>query len=375
MNKLKQNGFWVGVAAAGAVVVAVFFLWVWPMWSDADAAAGNIKTLVGDLGMLISQPPQIPGAKSGVPADKDIQKWKDLKAQYVEDYKKIAAHYVEPDKGLENWFGGRKDPAYAEFVGPYNDAGKGLEEAIRAKGIKIGYPIDDKDPSTEGKYGFGWGDAANWNWAQLNDAEKRDVVRELQKRFRICELIGDAVTAEGIKVERLNDVYFFRPLADPAKFPTGEVRPTSAEGEIRYVNDPVAAGSMSNQKFDEFMLPEGEKTAKPEEPKKYLGRTITFGFSVTLQYSEVSKLLREVLTPSKSKIIVNVVGMRTFVPRQNPFTKDETMRMPRGNPQKDALVAEKKKALEQDVKPMPVTVWITAQAIDFDATNLPAFAK
>jgi hypothetical protein len=123
------------------------------------------------------------------------------------------------------------------------------------------------------------------------------------------------------------------------------------------------------------MLPEGEKTAKPEEPKKYLGRTITFGFSVTLQYSEVSKLLREVLTPSKSKIIVNVVGMRTFVPRQNPFTKDETMRMPRGNPQKDALVAEKKKALEQDVKPMPVTVWITAQAIDFDATNLPAFAK
>jgi hypothetical protein len=381
MNKLKQNAFWFGVAGALAVVGAVAALWWYPLYDTASATKTKIASLKSELESTSKTPlfgGKVPGATSGAPSDPDIKKWSAVRAQYIEDYKLIAKHYADRDKALETWFAdlpNKTNPSYDQFGTPYKTAAGELEQGIRGKGIKVGYPKDDKDPNTEGKYGFNWADIANLPWQTISEDERRSAVRDFQKRYWICELIRDAITADGVKVDRLNDVYFFKPVADPSKFPA-DLRPAVTDGEIRYVNNPLEAQGLGGQnKFDEFVLPEGDKPAKPEEAKNYLGKTITFGFSVTLSYSDVAKLIREVITPSKSQLLVNVIGVRVFVPKQNPFTREATIRPVKGDPTTETQKADKKRELEADVKPVPVTVWITGQVIDFDASKLPAWAK
>ena len=374
MNKLKQNLFWVGVAVGLAVVGAVAGLWWYPLHDSAGTEKSAIAGLNGELQGLITQAPwekAAPDIKSGAPGQKDIDKWQDLKKQFQGDFKKIAENYISHDAQLEEWFKSltnKTNPPHGEFCNSLVDAAKALEEEIRKKGVLIGLPNESKP---DGKYGFNWGDVVNLPWTAITDDERKSAIRDLQKRYWVCELIRDAVIAEGVKAERLNDVFFFKPLADPTKLPV-EARPTAQEGEIKYVGSPAA--EFGATKYEELYLPEGEKPAKPEDPKNYLGRTITFGFSVTLSYSDVAKLIREVITPSKSQLLVNVTGVRIFAPTQNPLKKDDQIKIPKGEP-KDEKIAARKKELEAAVKPHPVQVWITGQVIDFDPSKVPAWGK
>jgi hypothetical protein len=371
---MKQNAFWVGVGAAVAAVAAIFVVWVWMGgWAEADTKSGSIKETYSSLKSLHATPP-IPSGKTGIPSPKDIEAWTAVRTRYVGDYKDVSKVYEDRDVVLEKWFA-RPNPSPSEFFGPYNDFATAVEKELRAKGIKVGYPSDDRDPSTDGKYGFNWGKPQDWPWDKLSDDEKKSAVRELQKRANICELIKKALLVDGLKVDRMNDVYFFHPLADPTKFPTGhDVRPGAQEGDIKYVNNPLEALSMGNQKFNEFVLPDnGEKADKPEN-RKFLGRTLTFGMSVTLPYSEVPKLVREILN-SKVEMIVNIIGLRVHVPKQNKLSDETTIVIPEGDPEQAKKIAEAKAAREKEIQAVPVQAWITCQVIDYEAANKPAFAK
>ncbi len=373
MNKLKQNLFWVGVAAGLAVVAAVAFLWWLPLHQSAEEEKTKIGKLNTDLTSLKDQAPwekAAPDVRSGAPSQKDIEKWNEVKKQFQGDYKTIAENFIKHDAPLEGWLPSltnKTNPPHTEFCNSLVDAAKELEKEIRAKGVLVGLPNDLKP---DGKYGFNWGDVVNLPWSVITDEERRSAIRDLQKRYFICELIRDAVTAQGVKAERLNDVFFFKVLADPQKFPQ-EPRPTAAEGEVKYVGSPTTE---FGARFEELYLPEGDKPPKPEDPKNFLGRTITFGFSVTLSYSDVAKLIREVITPSRSPLLVNVIGVRIFAATQNPLKKEDQVRIQKGDPH-EAKIAARKKELEDAVKPQPVQVWITGQVIDFDPAKVPAWGK
>jgi len=374
MNKMKQNAFWVGVGVAVAAVAAIFVVWVWMGgWDEAATKSGQIKETFTTLRGLQSQP-AIPSGKTGVPSSKDVEAWGTGRNRYIADYKDIAKVYEDRDLALEKWFNAKANPSPSEFFGPYNDAAKAIEEELRKKGIKIGYPSDDRDPTTDGKYGFNWGKPQDWSWDKLPEDEKKAAVRELQKRANICEMIKKALLVDGLKVDRLNDVYFFHALGDAGKFATGaEVRPGTTEGEIKYVNNPLES-TAGNQRFNEYMLPDnGEKADKPEN-RKFLGKTLTFGFSVTMPYSEVPKLVREVLN-SKVDMIVNVVGLRVVVAKQNKLNDEIIIVIPEGDPDRAKKEADAKAAKEKEIQAVPVQAWITCQVIDFESANKPAFAK
>ncbi|HYF00506.1 MAG TPA: hypothetical protein VEJ18_16420, partial [Planctomycetota bacterium] len=262
MDQLKKNGFWVGIGAAGVVLLV---LWAWkvmPLSGLQQREVGILKGLVKDL-----QPAERP-------SDESIQKWKDLRAKMIESYTKITGFYAASDQHLERWFPGLpENPPPGAFLAQFRAAASLLEEGIKKKGTLIG--IDDGSGTV--KHGFNWEDLTPAIWGMIPAEDQGKVLKDLQKRYWARERVATAILKPDVKVTRVHDFRFFKPLHPRIQQPAWEVPPTGADHQVQYPGTRIEAGTMSRN-FQEFVLP------------NELGGTITFGFAVVLPFGEVPKL-------------------------------------------------------------------------------------
>ncbi len=350
MKKLKQNPFWVGIAVAAVALVAIFFWQVFHLFGDEKKLRASNTVLVGKL------------QTESVPGDKDIEAYNDYRTQVVEAYGKITDHYLSSDKRLERWFDGMADkPSRGEFTVRYSDEIAKLELALTGeKKTEVGVPDesgDEKDKKPN-KGGFNWDRPSVDDWNKIGTPGSEDeekTLKELQKRFWARQRVANVVLTGGAKVTRIQDFRFFRRLHE--KLQTAD--PPLVGKALHYaVPTPSESG---NRGFGEFELPNS------------LGRTMTFGFTLELPYSEVPKVLTEILNPGSEqgateRLLVNVVGSHVTIREQNLPMAEITYTQGQAKEKKD-----KEDAARKDLKPRDVVLSVVCQIIDFDTTKVKSF--
>ena len=349
MDQLKKNGFWVGIGAAGVVLLG---LWAWkvmPLSGLQNRQQGKLSGLVREL-----QPAERP-------SDEAIQKWKALRGKMIESYNKITAFYAASDQHLERWFQGlAENPPPGAFLAAYRDQTTELEKRVKAKGTQIGF-----DDGSGPKYGFNVEDLTPAIWSMIPPEDQGRVLKDLQKRFWARERVAKAIEKADVKVTRVHDFRFFKPLHPRIQQPPWEVPPTGADLQVQYPGTRIEAGTMARN-FQEYVLPNG------------LGQTITFGFALVLPFSEVPKVLKEILNPEleprdetgKGRLLVNLIGAELTLRNQNepvievPFMEGDAE-------QKKAAYA----AAEAKVKAQDVMLAVTCQIMDFEPSKIAKLSE
>lgn len=375
MDKLKQNPFLAAMVGAGALLLILAGVLVYPAWDDAGTIEGKVKALQSQLSMASTDTPGQPDLDSWNDGNEERQTKdeKDYYGKLTGSYKNVLTFYMQYDFNLEWWMthGAPPDPAKAtaadgeklaqtpsvgDLMSKISDAYKAPEIGIRdrfaKKGVKIGLFIEGESEPT---LGFNW--EPNPSLSAVGDAEEqRKVLKTLQKRYWIRERVANVCLEKDIRVDCLVDVYF-------ARFLHAKLDGSGVGGHgIDYFGNPVK----DKTRFDEFDLPGG------------LGKTITFGVTVDLPYGEVPKFIRRMLdTDLKPRLLVTVLASRVVVLSQNEpkmtygYDKYEE-KSEKENA--DLKAAAEKKALEE-VKPKPVRLQLVCQVMDFDTAKLPEWAK
>jgi hypothetical protein len=356
MNKIKQNAFWVGLGVAGAALVAFFLLAVVPATLRKGTAHSGIMRL---RNVLKDQ-----GAFAG---NEDIKSFEEAKAKYKDNYEKIGIFYAKSKEHLERWFpalnvAASQDPARDAFMGMYRNEGAQIEKTLRDKGVKVGIGVEDETGDKKPRFGFNWEDPGPDEWPKVTAAgDEKKVVKEIQKRFWARQRVANAILSianEGGKVNRVHDFRFFRKLHPQLNGPWE--MPPQNENAVNYMGVGVQH-NMIPQNFVEFDLPQK------------LGRTMTFGFALELPYSQVPRIISEILNPAAEKdvaarLLVSVIGTHITIREQN--TPEVLVRYMEGD------LADKQKKVQEakdNTKPIDVLLTVTCQIIDFEPTELQKF--
>ena len=382
MNKLGKNKFLTGMAVLFLVAGAAWGLLVWPANSAASEQSAKISKAVSSINKDLAD----------FPGEQNIKQWADQAETLKKRYGKSLKDQLDRDQALGQWFDGIDDNStFAAFLTPYDDQRQALEKELLDKGVDLGSPIEDKDgkllePRTPG-----------FNWIQRSDITRADTHEKemqakemLQKRYNISKAILNAVTADvekGKTKRRLLDVTFLE------KFPFLQMASGVAPDSKAYVIpiDPRRysgyTGAGGGSGFTEQMLPsngedplagETEKSgesaaATAKKPGPSLGKTLTFGFAVVMDYHQVPTLLRNLIdAPGGQELNLTIVGLSVFVHDPNPREKVETVRPPPGD---DTDWVKKGQQMTADGTPGQVHVYVTCQVFDFDPAAVPAFLK
>jgi len=351
MDQLKKNAFWVAMGVVGVVILAFFVLAVFPMWGEKAKLRKTLSAAVTGTN----------GIKSlRVPGDPDIERFTKFRDEALKNYTDITNFYTESSKYLGRWFPGiGEDPPRDGFMSKYRGEISKLEDDLKKKGVKIGVTsADDEDKDKKPKFGFNWED--NFNFDQVGGPEEqRHVLKELQKRFWARQRVANAILSGGVNVARIHDFRFFRRLHDKLSG-SWEQAPSGADS-VHYLGLGARSDSGVVSNYTEFDLPDD------------LGKTLTFGFALELPYSEVPKLLKEILNPTpgesaSQRLLVSIVGVEITIRDQNPPEREYTYT--KGNTQeRDEAIAKAK----EDIKPLNMMLTVTCQVIDFDPTKVRNF--
>ena len=350
MNKLKAQGFWLVVIALIAILVVAFAILVVPTWTDVSGLQKKVKTLAGATGL--------PSKKMvGAP---DIAAFREYREKMVKEYGDIVKFYTEADEHLERWFRPEwnNDPPRDAFMAKYREEIQRIHKELKDKGTEVG--VEDPDNAEKRKFGFCWEDPQPTDFQQIGADEKR-VLKELQKRFWARQRVADVILkpSEQIKVTRVHDFRFARPLHERLASAPWMV-PQQAHDAVHYPGFSDASGQVSRA-FQEYDLP------------NELGRTTTFGFALVLPYSEVPKVIREILQPGgegrsgdsgKGRLLVNLLGVNVTIREQNE--PQVTVVYKEGDNE------EKKQKTDeamQKAKARDVMLVVSCQIVDFESTK------
>jgi hypothetical protein len=351
MDQLKKNAFWVAMGAVGLAILAFFWIAVFPKWGEKATLRKKLAAAVGGPN----------GIKTvHMPGDPDIERFMKFRDEALKNYTDITSFYTESSKFLGRWFPGiGEDPPRDGFMSKYRGEVTKLEEDLKKKGVKIGISSpDDEDKDKKPKFGFNWED--NFQFDQAGGPEEqRRVLKELQKRFWARQRVANAILSGGVNVSRIVDFRFFRRLHDKL---TGawEQAPSGADA-VHYLGLGTRSDSGVVSNYTEYDLPDD------------LGKTLTFGFAVELPYSEVPKLLKEILNPTpgenaSQRLLVSIVGAEVTIREQNPPEREYTYT--KGNKEEEIAAIAKAK---EDIKPLNMLLTVTCQIIDFDPTKVKPF--
>lgn len=385
MDKLKQNPFLAAMVGAGALLVILAGVLVYPAWDET----GTTEKKVQGLQMSLSN------AAMDTPGEEDIRSWddgefaasadkeKDYFGKVVWSYKNVVNFYLQYDFALEWWMTKGTPPAdlskltpaeYAKLdetptVGALGlkiqDAAKAIEKQLTDRGIEVGlkHPTEE----TERIHGFNW--EKNVSAIEtLPQEEQRAVLKLLQKRYWIRERVAnvclkDKDDKDKVKVKALVDVWFIRLLHLTKLTDAGP-----GGHDISYTKEGTLWDKVfkDRSRFDELDLPGG------------LGKTITFGVTVDLPYGEVSKFIRKFLHADlEPRMLVTILDSRVMVIEQNKpwdtfvYTKDENL----SSEENAKAKAEAEEKFNKGIQPKPVRLQLLCQVIDFDTAKLPEWAK
>jgi hypothetical protein len=359
MKKPQLSPFLLGVAAAGGILIVIAALLVAPKYSQKQRLTAKIRTKEKDL----------EAAKDGTPSRADIESWNKYRAELVRSYGDITKFYMDSDKVLERWFpnlllGGDGDPARDTFMSRYLDEGAQLEKRLTDKPFEVRIGIDDGNGGRP-KFGFNWEAIQPQMWGAIaagGPADEKAVLHELQKRYWARQRLANIILNSGVKVSHIIDFRFFKLLHPSLNNAPWQTYPSKPDEIIHWQG---IGANMQGQpiNFTETELPLG------------LGTTLTFGFAVELPYSEVPKVIREILNPGNGAqaqdMLINLIGTTVTVKEQNVPKIDYTFI--KGDAADEA--AKKADALLKagGDRPRPVLLAVTCQIIDFDSTKVRKF--
>lgn len=373
MDKGRQNVFWVGTGVAAALAVAIFVFMVFPMWTTAGKKKVAIKKEVDIVSKGIQD----------IPGEPNKSDWTNHEKALKGHYQDLLQTYLRADESLERWFDGIENESTFDTFWTRLDDEKGkLEKEITGKGIKIGSPKDQDGQLIETMLpGFNWPTRDEVQKQAPTNEDQNEAKATLQKRFNITRAVANAISADRGKPNRLIDVTFLqrslvrrggsRPFAPP---PPGTITVEPA----RYLG--FVAGSYNESTLPtngEAIAPAAEAapgTPETQAAETPLGRTISFGFCVDMNYDEVPDLVRNLVYPTQDPVLsLTVVGVNIFVAEPNEIQRTE-----KKNVTSDLELQAKIKEAEQktaDGKPAPVRVYVTCQVFDFDPASVPTFLK
>lgn len=355
MDKLKKNAFWAGTAAALGVLAILYFVLVAkniPRHGKLETSVRNYKR---DLGAKTTH------------AEQSIKDWTERKTQMLGSYKKITEFYAASDRHLERWFDGFDGKDRGTFMARYREEIQKLEESLTARKTEIGIP-DATNPALR-RFGFNWEEPLPDQWTTIIQAgagEEARVLKELQKRFWARQRVANAILNKtDLKVTRIHDFRFFRRLAPNLQNAGWDTVPSGPDAVFWPGVKSDQPGQMPRA-FQEYDLP------------NELGKTFTFGFAMTLPYSEVPKVLKEILNPDieprndtgSDRLLVNLIGAQLSLREQNRPTvaywyykgDEEHRKAQRAKAFSDAGMT--------DVKSRDVLLAVTCQIVDFDTAKV-----
>ena len=373
MNQLAKNKFLTVIGVVFLVCVIAFAVLVYPAWGTASAKTKSVSATVSKIKQATSELPGEPNtAEWNAHADK-------MKTRYGKSLEELA----KLDRNLGDWFAEvDNDSTFDYFMNKYDDEVKKLQGELQEKGVLLGSPQvgEDNKLIEAGLPGFNW--LKRTDILVRNNEEERAAKEILQKRFNICRAIVNAVTqnvdksAPKGRERRLLDVTFlekfkFSPPGRVAE--TGEGRTFSMVLDHRRYTGYAGPGSGT---FMEYTLPRnGDLTVEGGEDKQpWLGRTITVGFAVALEYGQVPELVRSILEPGvEPELNLAIVGMNVFVPKPNPAEVKETVNLKA----EDDVEAIRKEYAARSAASLPpqVNAYVTLQIIDFEPAAVPAYLK
>jgi hypothetical protein len=303
-----------------------------------------------------------------VHAAKSIEEWTQRKEQMLGSYKKITDFYTSSDRHLERWFDGFDGKDRGTFMARYREEIQKLEESLTSRMHKTEIGIPDAANPTVRSFGFNWEEPLPDQWATIiqgGPAEEARVLKELQKRFWARQRVAHAILKGDLKVTRVHDFRFFRRLANNLQNAGWDQTPKPGDAVFWPGVKTDQPGQMPRN-FQEYELP------------NELGKTFTFGFALLLPYSEVPKVLKEILNPDieprndtgSDRLLVNLLGAQVSLREQNMptiaywyYAGDEEHKN-----------AQRKKAFETsgvtDVNPRDVLLAVTCQIVDFETTKV-----
>src|SRR5688572_20560409 len=275
MDKLKKNAFWAGTGAALALLVVLYSVLVGANIPKHTKLETSVKNKKRDL------------ANASTHAEENIKQWVDRKTQMLGSYKKVTEFYAASDRHLERWFDGFDGKDRGTFMARYREEIQKLEESLTGKKEKTEIGIPDANNPAVRRFGFNWEEPLPDQWATIiqgGAGEEARVLKELQKRFWARQRVANAVQKDGLKVTRVHDFRFFRRLANNLQNAGWDAIPDKNDA----VNWPGIKTDQPGQmprNFQEYEFP------------NELGKTFTFGFALVLPYSEVPRVLKEILNP------------------------------------------------------------------------------
>ena len=350
MDQLKKHAFWIAIGVAAAALIGVFVGLILPGKLDIDKQR---KSLSGAVASLQREDP---------PANSVLKDYDALKEKMIGSYGKITAFYAASDKHFERWFPGLpENPDRGSFQAKYDGMIQELEKELATKGAKVGLPAID-DP-TKTYLGFSWEQPDVAQWGQINSGgpgEEQRVLKEIQKRFWIRQRVANIVLRGNVKVSGITHFRFFKRLTDKLQTPSWE-NPGQGRDVVVWPGVRSESGGGFARNFAEFDLP------------NELGRTMTFGFALDLPYSEVPKVLKEILNPDieprgesgADRLLVNLLGAEVTTQEQNDPVIDFTYFKGNAPQQTEA----KAKAVAQ-IKARNVRMAVTCQVIDFEPSKV-----
>lgn len=360
MEKMSKNKFLLMMGGVFGVAAVAFFILVFPLWNSAGSTSNRIK----------ADTTKVSQAAQELPGEPNIAEWQSHADALKKRYQDSLKGFTDVDRNLSQWFDDVGDTStFAAFMTKYDDERNKLELELREKGVLLGSPEIKEGRSVEsGLPGFNW--VQKNEIAGANSKEDEDRAKEiLQKRFNICRAIVNAVivNADKGRQRRLLDVSFLEKFPFLPKTVGGE---SKAVLEIKVDRTRYAGFSSPTATYVEYFLPLNGDV----EDKVHLGKTITFGFAVQMEYHHVPELIRNLIAPAVEPLLkIAVVGWKAFVPEPNPAVKTEKKEIRKG----DDTAAFDKEAEEvtNKCKPALIHAYFTCQVFDLDTKAVPAFLK
>lgn len=372
MNQLAKNKFLTAIGIVFVVCLIAFGVLVYPAWGTATAKTRSVNTTVG----------RIKQAAADLPGEPNMTEWTEHAGKLKARYGKSLEELVKLDRNLGDWFSEvDNDSTFDYFMNKYDDEVKKLQTELQEKGVLLGSPQigEDNKLIEAGLPGFNW--LRRTDILVRNNDEERAVKEILQKRFNICRAIVNAVTAGVDKAapkgreRRLMDVTFlekFKFMPPGRVVDAGEGRSFSIVLDHRRYVGYAGPGSGN---FMEYTLPRnGDLTLEGEDKQPWLGRTITVGFAVAMEYPQVPELLKNLMQPGvEPELNLAIVGLNVFVPKPNPVEIVETVNLKPDEDEAPYLKAAAEKTAAS--LPPQVNVYVTCQVIDFEPAAVPAYIK
>jgi hypothetical protein len=391
MDKLKQNPFLAAMGVLAVVAVVAFIILVMPAQSVAGKKTTEIQNQVKTINKEIAD----------LPGKQNLEVWSAAAAALKTRYQDRLKEMMELDQNLGEWFTDLDDNStYQVFMNQYGDQTDKLQKELIEKGVLLGSPkADDAGKLTEtGVPGFNWIQPNEIKAPMTEDERAAKVI--LQTRFNISRAIVNAVTSGTFKpgTRRLLDVTFLERF----KYSTTTVASTDKGASSIPIDLKRYAGhtGVGSGNYVEWFLPRNGETpppppaeaeagtkpgdaapapaAKAPDKDPHLGKTITFGFAVVMDYNQVPDLLRNLIaSPVPPQLNLSIVGVNIFVAEPNPTEIKELRLLDPGQ-----LTQEMKETLKKEeetreaaYQPPQVHVYVTCQVFDLEPAAVPAFLR